>query len=49
MRQKIEYKDMTAKEYLSVRGRIAGSVKSERKARSSKANGSRPKKPRTKA
>ncbi len=39
MTKKIDYKEMSAAEYLSERGRIGGSVKSDKKAVSSAANG----------
>lgn len=41
--KKIDYTNMTAKEYLTVRGRIAGSTITAKKSAASKANGLRSK------
>lgn len=39
MRQKIKYENMSAKEYLTIRGRIAGSTITKKKSDASAANG----------
>lgn len=41
MKRKIDYKDMSATEYLSIRGRIAGSTITKKKSEASAANGNK--------